>query len=43
MTDKLKRPHTPRITAASNKLRKDEIYPLADEIQRLSQPSHMKG
>ncbi|MFZ2411577.1 MAG: hypothetical protein WAW23_08410 [Candidatus Methanoperedens sp.] len=34
MTEKLNRPHKPSIAAVSNKLRKDEIYPLVDELQR---------
>lgn len=35
MTEKLKRPHKPSIAAVSNKLRRDEIYPLFDEIQKV--------
>ena len=34
MTERLTRQHYPNIKAVSDKLRKEQIYPLVDEIQR---------
>lgn len=34
MTERLTRPHKPSIKAIGDKLRKEQIYPLVDKIQR---------
>jgi hypothetical protein len=36
ITDRLTRPHKPNIKAIGDKLRKEQIYPLVDEIQRVN-------